>query len=407
MALRIALVYSHFNLTGSLPRQQVELARYLVKAGHDVHVYFSPAGSKAELASEATFHEVPAAPVSGSRLGLALHVATFARSATRMIERDRAAYDLVHGRGMSTWEQDIVHVTGVTAGEIARDRAARDGRVGPARRMKDALLSATAPIVPVRQAIERRIFEQRIPIEIHTSSPLIRDDLLDAYDLDPTRIRVVPPGVSLEEFHPLPSQQDARRTAAVSGDQPVILFCGHSWKRKGLDRAIHALARMQNPAQLLVVGNGDIKHYRELARAAGVAERVRFAGPRTDTWRYFQAADVFVLPTRVDMWGMTIAEAMASEVPPVTTTAAGAADLIADGESGFVLPEPLDVDLLASTCDRLVADPELRHHLGLAAAEKARTLTWECHGRRVEAAMHRVAEERQESISGAMPDSRR
>ena len=84
---------------------------------------------------------------------------------------------------------------------------------------------------------------------------------------------------------------------------------------------------------------------------------MHFIGPRTDTWRFFQAADIFVLPTRVDMWGMTVAEAMATAVPPVTTTSAGAADVITNGENGFVLPEPLDIEPARGTLDRLAADP--------------------------------------------------
>ena len=395
--VRIALVYAHFNLTGSLPRQQVELARYLIAAGHDVHVYLHAGGSKPELAPEATIHEVPGVPISGSRVGLALHVASFARNATKMLAHDRAEYDVIHGRGMSTWEQDIVHVTGVIEGEVARDHAARDERTTLSRRAKDAILPLAAPIVPVRRAIERRIFERRLPLEIHTSSRLIRDDLMHAYPVDDARIQVIPPGVSLDEFRPARDRLAARRHLAIRGDEAVMLFCGDSWKRKGLDLAIHALARMKQPARLVVVGSDDIERYRELARAAGVADRVQFEGPRTDTWRYFQAADIFVLPTRVDMWGMTIPEAMATSVPPVTTTAAGAADVIVEGETGFVLPTPLDVARLAVICDRLAADPALRTRIGKAAAERARTLTWDEHGRSVEAGMERVADRRRGS----------
>ena len=399
--MRIALVYAHFNLTGSLPRQQVELARYLVAAGHDVHLYLYRPDSCPELAPEATVHEVPATPAATSRLGLPLHVATFARNATIALRRDRAAYDVVHSRGMSAWAQDIAHVTGVVDREIGRARTARGAQPGVVGRLKDAALPATAPIVLVRRALERRIFVRQVPLEVHTSSRLIRDDVISAYDVDPARIRVVVPGVSLEEFRAPVDREAARRAVDVEEDTPLILFCGHSWERKGLDLAIRALARMHEPAHLLVVGSGDIDRYRAFAHTAGVAGQVTFTGPRSDTWRYFQAADVFVLPTRVDMWGMTVAEAMASEVPPVTTSAAGAADVIEDGRTGFVLPEPLDVDLLASTCDRLLGDPELRRRIGRAAAVRARALTWEEHGRQVEDSMRNVAERRPRSAPSA------
>jgi UDP-glucose:(heptosyl)LPS alpha-1,3-glucosyltransferase len=391
--MRIALVYAHFNVTGSLPREQVQLARYLVRAGHEVHAYAFAATSEPDLAPGVRFHDVPATRASDTRLGLPLHAATFARNATRMIERDRAAYDVVHGRGMSTWEQDIIHLTGVVSGERRRDRLSRDSD-DPGQRLKDAIRRAISPIVPVRRFIERRILEDRVPLEVHASSRFVRDDVLAAYDLDPARIRVVTLGVDLEEFRAPSDRMAARREVGLSEAETVILFCGHSFRRKGLDRAVLGLGRMREPARLVIVGGDDPAPYVALARQLGVAERLHFTGPRTDTWRFFQAADIFVLPTRVDMWGMTIPEAMASGIPPVTTTGAGAAEVIANEESGFVLQEPLDVDLLAATLDRLARDPDLRHRIGRAAEKRARSLTWDEHGRQVEAAMWDIAERR-------------
>jgi hypothetical protein len=158
----------------------------------------------------------------------------FAKNATGMIEHDRAAYDIVLGRGMSTWEQDIVHLTGVVSGELRRDRLSRDSD-GFRTRLKDAVLPVAAPIVLVRRFIERRILEDQAPIEIHTSSRLVRDDLLAAYDIDPGRIRVVTLGVDLSEFRPPADRMAARREVGLSEAATVILFCGHSFKRKGLD----------------------------------------------------------------------------------------------------------------------------------------------------------------------------
>ena len=94
------------------------------------------------------------------------------------------------------------------------------------------------------------------------------------------------------------------------------------------------------------------------------------------------------------MWGMTIAEAMAAGVPPVTTTGAGGADLISHEENGFVLPEPLDVAALAATLDRLAADPDLRRRIGRSAEMRAQSLSWDEHGRQVEAAMLEIAKNR-------------
>jgi UDP-glucose:(heptosyl)LPS alpha-1,3-glucosyltransferase len=392
--VRIALAYAHFNQTGSHPRYQVQLARYLVRAGHEVHSYSFADTSEPDLALGVHFHNVPATRASDSRLGLPLHAATFAWNATKMIQRDRATYDVVYGLAMSTWEQDILHITGVLSGELRRDRLSR-ARGGAKQRLKDAIRRVASPIIPVRRFIERRILEDRVPFEVHVDSRLARDDLLDAYDVDPDRIRVVPPGVDVDEFRAPTDRLAARQQVGLTEPEPTILFCGHSFKRKGLDRTLLALGKMHHPARLVVAGGDDPAPYLKLARRLGVGERTRFVGPRTDTWQLFQAADIFVLPTRVDMWGNTVVEAMATAIPAITTTGAGSADVITDGENGFVLPEPLDVDLLAGTLDRLAADPELRNRIGRAAEKRARALTWDEHGRTVESAMRRIAENRE------------
>lgn len=397
--MRIALVYPHFNLTGSHPRYQVQLARYLVGAQHEVHAYSFAPTREPDLAPGVHFHDVPATPASVSRLGLPLHVASFARNATKMIERDRSAYDVVYGLGMSTLEQDIIHISGVLNGEIRRARLSRDSAPGAIQRLRDALRPVASPIVPVRAFIEGRIYKGRMPFEIHVDSRLARDDLRAAYDVDPARIRVVNPGVDLDEFGPPADRLAARTDVGVIGLEPVILFCGADFMRKGLDRTVLALGKMREPARLIVVGGGEPGPYLTLARQLGVAERVHFFGPRTDTRRFFQAADIFALPTRVDMWGSTIVEAMATALPAVTTTGAGAADVIANGQNGFVLPELLDINLLAATLDRLAADPELRRRIGRQAQERARTLTSDHFGRQTEAAMEDIAERRKRTAS--------
>jgi glycosyltransferase involved in cell wall biosynthesis len=391
--MRIALIYAHFNLTGSLPRRQVQLARYLVRRGHEVHAYVYAPTSEPNLAPDVRFHAVRATSESDSRFGLPLHNATFATNATQMIRRDRAAYDVVHSLGMSAWEQDIAHITGVVSGEARRDRLSRDPG-GLMRRLKDSVRPVIAPIVPVRQIIERRILHGRNLVEIHVPSRLVRDDILAAYDVDPARIRVITPGVDLDEFRPPSDRTEVRRQLGLSNSETIILFCGHSFKRKGLDRAVLALRQMREPARLVIVGRDDSAPYLALANRVGVAQRLEFIGPRTDTWRFYQAADIFLLPTRVDLWGMTIAEAMATAVPPVTTTGAGAADVVTSETDGFVLPEPLDIDCLATTLDRLAGDHELRHRIGEAAERRARNLTWDEHGRQVESAMEGIAERR-------------
>ena len=162
------------------------------------------------------------------------------------------------------------------------------------------------------------------------------------------------------------------------------------------------MAKLRNTALLAVVGAGDIDSYRELAAGLGLAESVVFFGGRSDSALFYQAADVLAFPTRVDMWGGPLIEAMASCLPPVTSDAAGAARAITHGETGLVLPEPVDVDALADALDSLIADPQRRARMGEAGHEVAKQFSWERVGQRVEAAMMGIASAREPRLRRTM-----
>jgi UDP-glucose:(heptosyl)LPS alpha-1,3-glucosyltransferase len=207
-------------------------------------------------------------------------------------------------------------------------------------------------------------------------------------------VTIVRPGINLDDFKPVVEKRALRRDLGLPETDFLILFCGHDFKRKGLDRAIAALARMSQPAHLVVVGGvagGRQPEYEQLVATLGVADRVHFAGPRHDTHRFFQAADVFVLPTRVDMWGNTVVEAMATRIPAIVTDVAGSASVVEDGVSGYVLASPFDAGQLSALLDRLASDADLRVRVGESARERARGLDWKHHVNVVEAELLAVA----------------
>jgi glycosyltransferase involved in cell wall biosynthesis len=156
----------------------------------------------------------------------------------------------------------------------------------------------------------------------------------------------------------------------------VLLFVG-AYERKGLDTAIRALARMSVLAELVAIGEGRRASLQRLAQELGVADRVRFSGVREDIASAFSAADAFVFPTRYEPFGMVVAEALASGLPVVTSAAAGAADLIRDGESGFVIADAEDAGAFATALDRILRDPDYRASLARGARAAVQDLTWD------------------------------
>ncbi|HEX8390993.1 MAG TPA: glycosyltransferase, partial [Longimicrobium sp.] len=177
-----------------------------------------------------------------------------------------------------------------------------------------------------------------------------------------------------EAFALAPAAREAAR-ARVRGQlglqagAAVFLFVGQLIPRKGVDTLLRAAAHAPG-ATVVVAGNGpEGERLRALAAELGVADRVRFAGfvQPAELPGLFAAADAFVLPAHSEGWGVVVPEAMAAGLPVLATDRVNAAaDLVADGESGFRFPVH-DHAALGARMEELCARPERRAAMGRAA----------------------------------------
>jgi UDP-glucose:(heptosyl)LPS alpha-1,3-glucosyltransferase len=210
------------------------------------------------------------------------------------------------------------------------------------------------------------------------NSRMVRDDIAARFGTPDDKLHVIYNGVDLEYFHPrLRAEHRAATRASLGIDDatPIILFVGSGFERKGIPTLLPALARMkQRDAVLLVVGRDrKERDMRALAARLGIADRVRFLGPRKDVRPYYGAADCFALPTLYDPMPNAALEALACGLPVATSTTCGAAELIQPKINGRVVAT-LDVDALADSLDALLdsgSDPTAVSatvaHLGLDA----------------------------------------
>jgi UDP-glucose:(heptosyl)LPS alpha-1,3-glucosyltransferase len=383
--MRVALVYRSFHVGGSLPRFHVELSRYLASRGHDTHVYAIGARTERELAPDCTFHDVPVSAIGEGLTADWRELLSFSRNVRRLLATER--YDAVHVRTPSTWDGDVIHVSGVVRGE------ALAAGMSP---MRSAASMVRHPSGLARRLLEGKALRNPRVERFHADAPIVRDHLVQLYGIAPERVTVVLPGVDLDGFHPADDTRAERAALGLPADgRFLVLFCGHDFERKGLDRAIEALAAMREPAELVVVGHSPAEEgYRRLAAERGVADRVHFMGARDDAQRFYRAADAFLLPTRMDIWGITVIEAMASGLPCVVSDGAGSAALVEEGVTGYVVPEPCAVSQLVDALDRLAGSAELRASLGEAGRRVALAQSWARHGELVEAELQHVAERR-------------
>ena len=149
----------------------------------------------------------------------------------------------------------------------------------------------------------------------------------------------------------------------------LFLMVAHNFKLKGLDTLLRAIAQLRaqsNGIKLVIVGDGAIFLYQTLARRLGCGTDVRFVGDQSDTTRFYQAADVFVLPTLYDPCSLVVMEAMACALPIITSRRNGIHDLMVPGREGSILSDPSDADELAHAMRELL-DPARRAETGRAA----------------------------------------
>lgn len=177
---------------------------------------------------------------------------------------------------------------------------------------------------------------------------------------------------------------ELRQRLGIAPDRVVALMIAQDFARKGLRQAILATARVRTPSlTLLVVGKEDTSAYARVAREAGVADRVVFAGPTPDPYPFYRAADLFVLPTRHDPCSLVVLEALAMGVPVVSTTSNGACEVMTDGVHGRVLTDPGDVGRLAAAMHHLL-DETTRRASGEACLGLRPVLSYDAHVERLE-----------------------
>jgi len=219
---------------------------------------------------------------------------------------------------------------------------------------------------------------------VFASGNVEADQLTSLYDTPPNRIEILTPGVDRSLFKP-GSQKEARALLGMD-DRPVLLFVGRIQALKGLDVAIEALPLIQNSsAQLVVVGglSGDkgAEVYSDLeARVTlyGLQSRVRFVEPQPHHLlpTYYQAADICLVPSRSESFGLVALEAAACGTPVIASDVGGLKDNVLNGSTGLLVNER-DHKSFAGAVDKLLLQPELRHSMGQNGSQRAALHSWE------------------------------
>jgi D-inositol-3-phosphate glycosyltransferase len=213
------------------------------------------------------------------------------------------------------------------------------------------------------------------------------EQIASLYGGEPGRIRIVPPGVDHAFFGPGHRPQ-ARRALGLPVDGRLLLFVGRIQPLKRADVAIETLAelrqRTHEPYRLVVVGGPSGPHGEkslqslyDVADSRGVRDHVHFVDPQPHELlsSYYRAADVCIVPSRSESFGLVALEAAACGTPVVASAVGGLTTLVDHGHTGYLVDEP-DPVAYADAVQRVIDEPLAAERLCTASVLRARLYTW-------------------------------
>ncbi len=348
--------------------QNPTIPRVLDTLGQNCRVIHVPAGPEAPYDKNLVYDHLP----------------EFVDGVRRFAEEQSIAYDLIHSHyWLSGW--------------VARELRQSWGT--PIIQMFHTLGQMKNSVA---QRPEERETSRRIEVETEimafadrlvAATPLEKAHMVWLYGAAPCKISVVPCGVDLSLFRPL-SQERSRQHLGVCDRQHMVLFVGRIEPLKGIDTLLRAMAlvvqdfpRWKEEICVCIVGgdaserpeaiNAEMERLRALREELGISELVTFLGAQAqDTLPYYySAADVLVVPSHYESFGMVALEAMACGTPVIASKVGGLSFTVQDGITGFHVPDR-NPEALAERISLLLKDHGLRSRLSAQAVQWVQRYSW-------------------------------
>jgi D-inositol-3-phosphate glycosyltransferase len=291
----------------------------------------------------------------------------------------RLAYELIHSH---YWQSGVAGVALAEAWDVPLIHSHHT----LAKVKNRALAPGDHPEPPERLAGEAAVIARADVLVASTEDE--RAQLCCLYSAAPDRITTIHPGVDHSRFHP-GDRGEARHVLGFAPDELIVLYAGRIQRLKGVDLAISALEQLapalDRPVRLHVVGGAsgpggehELERLGRLAAGLGVGGAVRFLGPRPhhELPLHYRAADVVVVCSHSESFGLAALEAHACGIPVVGTAVGGLSHIVRDGRSGFLVAQR-DPAVFAARLKTLLSDDSLRAAFGAEAVRMARRFSWE------------------------------
>lgn len=360
-----------------------ELADTMAGCGIDVTVFTRRAD---EVTPEVTYVRpgyrvvhIPAGPAAPLTMAdMPDHVAEFTDGTLKWIDADGMRPEVLHSHyWLSGWSGVILKEA---LGAPLANSFHTLGKVKDLARRSDEPASSLMRTLTEQEVIARSDC-------VIASTPHEFEDLLEHYGASPERLCTSPPGIDHDRFRP-GDRTEARRWLGLSIDAPLVLFVGRIQPLKAADIAIAALDRLDAidrrlPELLVVGGPSGPQGHEEMRRLEaqvdelGLGSRVHFVPtqPHTALPRFYQAADVLIVPSRSETFGLVAAEAQACGLPVVAARVGGLPYAVDDGRSG-ALVDGHDPAVYAEAIDRILTDAGLAAEMRSSAITFSERFSW-------------------------------
>ncbi|MBW8012919.1 MAG: glycosyltransferase family 1 protein [Chloroflexi bacterium] len=311
------------------------------------------------------------------------HLDSFAEGIRSFAASKSLKYDLIHSHywmsGIiarelkSTWNIPVVHMFHTLG--LMKNRIAREGEHEGDYRVRG----------------ERDVLKIADKVVVSTVAELSQLQWL--YEVKTDRVVIVPPGVDLSHFYPIPADE-AKEFIGMEPDRDLILFVGRIEPLKGIDTLIRAVSQMQevgvlddHDLSLWIIGgiaddseetmSNEVNRLQNLCDQLGLKDFIKFLGKRSQDSLpyYYSAAHIVVVPSHYESFGMVALEAMACGTPVVASQVGGLAYLVQDGVTGYHVPDQ-DPEALSKRLTTLLEDRELNLQMGSEGVEVAKDYGW-------------------------------
>jgi D-inositol-3-phosphate glycosyltransferase len=330
---------------------------------------------------------IPAGPeVPLPKPELAVHIPKFVEGILSFTQKKGIQYDLIHSHywmsGIAArdlkaaWDIPVVHMfhtLGLMKQRIARAPHETEGYY----------------------RIQGEYDVIKLANRIIVATPAEMAQLQWLYETDQKKMTIIPPGVDVSHFYPIPPDE-AKEFIGIPSDDRMMLFVGRIEPLKGVDTLIKAITLIRQLGVLdhhcclcvsIIGGEPDaspdtrtdeMTRLQQLCDHHGLSDLVTFLGRRgQDTLPYYySAADVVVMPSHYESFGMVALESMSCGTPVIATQVGGLAFLVQDGITGFHIPVD-DPEALTDRLVKILDDHDLRAQMSQQAAEIAHNYAWE------------------------------